>query len=99
MKKNASRPLIALNAALAAGLAALVWASADSGAQPSAPTRVRGQYTLISGRAATGNANAIYVLDAANSELLAMRWDSGKNAFTNMSLRDIDADRRAEPGR
>lgn len=97
-----NRPLLVLNLVLVAALAAVAWtpaADAQNAAPPSKEGRIRGDYTMVSGRVNAGGADAVYVLDAANRELIALRWDSAKQSLTGVGYRDLDADGRSSPGR
>lgn len=96
-----NRPLLAINAVLVAALAAVTWAP-PADAQNAAPPREgrsRGDYTMVSGRVNAGGADAVYVLDAANREMIALRWDAAKQSLTGVGYRDLDADGRSSPGR
>lgn len=92
-----TRGLIVLNGALLAVLA-LVTLAPGSHAQRGA-TRARGEYTLVSGEIVGGNANAIYILDSANQELVAVRWNDGSKVLDGIGYRDLQADAQAQPGR
>jgi hypothetical protein len=89
--------LLALNAALLAGLAfaALMPRAADAqpGANPQAG-RLRGDYTLIAGRYQGGTASAIYIIDAANQELIALSWDRTNNRINPLGHRSLLDDSR-----
>lgn len=93
-----TRRAIAVNVVL---LGALVSMSIGpgAGAQPSGPGRARGEYTMLSGKTNTGNTHAVYVLDAANQELLSLRWDSSRQKLVTMGYRNLDADAKAPPTR
>jgi len=98
--------LVAANAALLALLAVLTIAGMQTpaGAQPAggggAGTRGRGDYTLISGRFQGGTASAVYVIDGANQEILALTWDRTKNAFEPVGVRSMFSDgQRQSPAR
>jgi hypothetical protein len=82
-------------------LAAVTWAPrADAqNAAPPREGRIRGDYTMVSGRVNAGGADAVYVLDAANRELIALRWDAAKQSLAGVGYRDLDADGRSTPGR
>lgn len=94
------RSLVAVNAALGVVLVALV-AMAPSTAigQPSGGQRPRGDYTMVSGKTTGGNANTVYIVDAINQEMVALRWDAGRKTFAGVGYRDLNADGRTEPGR
>lgn len=94
----AERRLVALNAALVA-LFAIVHFAAPAIAQGVANLRARGDYTLVSGKTMSGNAHAVYIVDASNQELVALRWDTSRQSFVGIGFRDLDADARSLPGR
>lgn len=94
--------LIAANAALLALLAVLTIAGMQSqaDAQPgSSAARGRGEYTMVSGRYQGGTASAIYLVDSANQEVLALTWNRTKNEFEPLGMRSMLADgqRNAPP--
>lgn len=84
--------LIALNVALLGVLVVVTWmGSRPATAQspvgtPGAgqPARGRGEYTMIAGRATGGTASVVYVMDAANQEVVVLGWDR-----TNLRLNPI----------
>ncbi len=92
--------LVAANAALLGILAVLTIAGMNSpaGAQPGAQ-RGRGDYTIVSGRYQGGTANAVYVVDAANQEVLALTWNRTKNEFEPIGVRSLlsDGQRQSAP--
>ncbi len=97
------RRVVAVNVVLLAVLVSMS-IGPGAGAQPTgAPlggaSRARGDYTMISGKTNTGNTNAVYVLDAANQELLAVRWDASRQKLVTVGYRNLDADAKAPPTR
>jgi len=99
---KSNRSLVVLNAALLAGLAVVMWsqtAGAQNSAERPASGRNRGEYTMISGRTNAGGADAIYVLDAANQEVIALRWDVAKQSLIGIGYRNLTADSKSVPGR
>lgn len=106
MNTQTSRRLIGLNVALLGVLGAVTIAgSFEAGAQPAATgaaaaaPRPRGEYTLVSGRYQGGTSNAIYVLDAANGELMALSWDRSRNEIEVIGHRKLADDSQIKPGR
>ncbi len=94
------RRLIVLNAALlAVVLAMVVLNPADASGEQPVTVRARGEYTMVSGRTSQGNVSAVYVLDAANQEMVALRWDANKKSFVGIGYRNLDADSKSQPGR
>lgn len=90
------RALIALNAALLLVLGVVTLAP-ETHAQRVA--RVRGEYTMVSGRIMGANTNAVYIVDAANQEFIAVRWNNTTRALDGIGHRDLRADAQAGPGR
>jgi hypothetical protein len=91
------RALIALNAALLLVLGVVTLAP-ESYAQRAAH-RIRGEYTMVSGRIMGGNTSAVYIVDAANQELLAVRWNPATKALEGIGYRNLRADGQFGPGR
>lgn len=90
------RALVILNIALAGVLGFLMVSPPLSAQGP----RARGQYTMVGGQIQGGNSNAIYVVDATNQELIAVRWDESRKDISALGYRDLAADARAaDPGR
>jgi hypothetical protein len=102
MRKQPKAPvrLIAANAALLGVLAVLtiVGMNAPAGAQPGSQ-RGRGEYTMVSGRYQGGTASAVYLVDSANQEVLALTWNRTKNEFEPLALRSMlmDSQHQAPP--
>ncbi|HPO92862.1 MAG TPA: hypothetical protein PL072_05250 [Phycisphaerales bacterium] len=97
-----TRRLIALNVLLLAGLAVATLAGHVS-AQPRAGTplsgtaaRSRGDYAVVPGRTQSGNADAVYVLDATNQDILALSWDRNKDRFSIIGYRSLANDARVQ---
>ena len=101
-RQNGKRGLIALNAVLLAGVAFLAWGPL-AGAQPGQPGEVaargRGEYTMVAGKTMSGGAAAVYVVDSANQEIVALRWDQGKQQMIGLGYTNLQRDGRAIPGR
>lgn len=91
------RGLLALNVALLCLLGA-VSLTPRATAQASA-SRPRGTYTLVGGSVTGSNANAVYVLDAANREMVAMMWDDSRRQLIGFGYRDLASDLLADPER
>lgn len=91
--KGRTRRLIVVNGVLLA-LAAVTIA----GAQVASP-RARGEYTMLSGEIATGGPQAIYIVDSANQEIVALRWNQGRQSLDALGYRNIASDAAAKPGR
>jgi hypothetical protein len=94
-----SRKLIGLNIALLAVLAVVTLLSVVSsraGAQPGAtpPVRGRGEYTMVSGKVQGATTAAIYIVDAANQEVVALSWDRANNRVEPIGFRSLNDDAR-----
>jgi len=94
-----SRKLIGLNVALLATLAVVTLlgvVSARAGAQPGAttPARGRGEYTMVSGRIQGSTTSAIYIVDGANQEIVALTWDRTNNRVEPIGYRSLNDDAR-----
>jgi hypothetical protein len=92
------RGLLALNAVLLAVLAVFTWGPL-AGAQNAAPARARGDYTMVAGKTNAGGPSAVYIVDSSNQELVALRWDQGKQQMVGLGYRSLQGDTRAIPGR
>ncbi len=88
-------PLIAVNA----GLAAVIGITALVPAQPGG-NRARGEYAIVGGEfLGGGGENAVYILDATNQDLIAVRWDRTRGALQGIGYRDLTVDAQERPGR
>lgn len=92
------RNLIWLNAGLLLTLLGATVASTAL-AQNAAGARARGDYTMASGRISVGGPHAIYVLDSANQEVVALRWDNSKQTLLPVGYRSLSRDAQQVPGR
>ncbi len=87
-------PLIALNVGLLVVLGVVSIAQAQPGA------RARGNYAMVGGEyLGGGGANAVYILDAANQELIAVKWDEGRKVLDGIGYRDLSKDAQMRGGR
>ncbi|MEM7628770.1 MAG: hypothetical protein AAF995_09155 [Planctomycetota bacterium] len=96
VKNRRRRVLLGVNVLL---LGALGWVVVEPMALGQNSARARGSYTLVGGEIPGGTSNAIYVLDATNGEMIALRWDQSRNALVGVGYRDLASDTQAEPGR
>lgn len=94
MQPNKHAGLLALNAALLAGLAIVTLAPHADAQRSRKDTRNRGEYTMVSGEIQGRAEAAIYIIDAANEELVAVRWDQSRQTLTPLGFRDISEDRK-----
>lgn len=91
------RGALVVNAVLLALLAAVSLAPVASAQRGAA--RARGEYSMSAGRILGGSASVVYVLDAANQELIALRWNESTKSLDGIGFRDLNQDAQAEPGR
>lgn len=96
--KQTYRPLILLNALLLGVLALVTLAPGVSAQQP---RRAKGQYALIDAKIQGSPEAAIFIVDSANQELLAVRWDRSRKALNSLGYRDMrrDEEMRTRGGR
>ncbi|MEM9064852.1 MAG: hypothetical protein AAGB51_05120 [Planctomycetota bacterium] len=97
------RSLLGLNALLACVLA-LLWLAPPGGspravAQTSDEERARGRYTLVGGRLPAGNADAVWILDSVNQEIIGVRWDSSRGRLDGLGYRNLNDDLGVREGR
>lgn len=93
------RRLVGLNIGLVVTLGVVTLVGVTrSGAQPSTgaggagAARPRGEYTLVSGKFQGSSASAVYILDVANQELVALDWDRNKLRFEPIGYRSLKDD-------
>ena len=67
--------------------------------QPNAQPRLRGEYTMVSGRTTSSGKDAIYILDATSREMVAIRWENSRRTFVGIGYRSLDADSILPPAR
>lgn len=99
-----SNRLVGLNFALllALGVLTILLNARPGGAAaqpPDTAARTRGEYTIVSGRFQGGTSNAVYVLDAANQELMALSWNRSRDEMEIIGHRKITDDAQFRPGR
>lgn len=88
---------IVLNIVLGSIVAAKYWpthARAQAGS-----ARARGEYTMTTGKSNVGGPDVVCVLDAANQEMLFLRWDQGKQQLMAQGYRSLTQDAASGPGR
>lgn len=101
---NPRRRLIVGNAMLLAILAGVTLLNTRfAGAQPErAPSggrdgggaRLRGEYTMVSGRTQGVTTSTIYVIDAVSQEIVAINWDRNTSKPEVIGLRSLAEDSR-----
>lgn len=94
MKRQSVRGLLALNGALLVALGIATFAPTAGAQQPQTPAaaRGRGQYTMVEGALAGRSEAAVYIIDAGNMEVLALKYDLGRREMLHIGLRDLAAD-------
>lgn len=100
-RRATTRGLIGLNLALA-GLLAIVTFAPGAGAQPQPRrTRPHGQYAMVSCKIQGQTESGIFVVDSANEEMIALRWDRSRKVLSGIGFRDLagDAQLREKQGR
>lgn len=95
--RTSRRPLVVLNMVLALVLAAISLAPRAEAQRGGG--RGRGDYTMVSGRIQGGSSNAIYVVDAANQEMIALRWSDSTKGLEGIGYRDLRADSQSPQSR
>lgn len=94
-KRRGVAALVVVNAVLLGLLAVVEFgpvATAQPGVQDPAAARPRGKYTLVGGAVQTGNANAVYIIDSSNQEMVVLQWEDGRNVLKGVGYRDLEAD-------
>lgn len=81
------RGLLALNGALLIVLAAVTF-----GASVSGQARGRGEYTMVAGGLPGSDANAIYIVDVANQEMIVMVYNNTRRDLDGVAYRNLQAD-------
>jgi hypothetical protein len=103
MRRNQGlRVLIGLNVALACCLGVTLLSRTHAIAQEEGRvtnSRLRGEYTMITARTNAGGPHAVWVLDAANAEMVALKWDQSRQSLIGAGYREVTSDLRVSPGR
>lgn len=86
------RGLLALNAVLIMALLVVTFAPA---ADAQRDARRRGAYAMVPARALGFTEAAIWIVDAANQEMIAMRYDRSNKQLRFLGYRNLEADARA----
>lgn len=91
-----SRGLVGVNILLLGVLAAVSLSpTLHAQGRREAQSRARGEYTMVSGRIVGGNANAVYVVDGANQDMIVVRWNPSTRSLDGIGYRDLTADSRS----
>jgi hypothetical protein len=86
--------LIGVNLALLGALIATT-VLAQPRSQPGTD-RARGNYTVVAGRVQGSTGSVMYIFDAANQEMVAVRWDRNAAKFETIGFRDVIGDSRQQ---
>jgi hypothetical protein len=93
MRARHRQGLIALNLALLTILAIMTFSPLATG-QPT-QVRARGQYSMVAGEITGGTPHVVYVTDANNREMIAIRWNNSRRTLDGIGFRDLNADAKA----
>ena len=88
---------VVLNIVLLGALAAITLVP-DTVRRNAQPARARGEYTMLSGRPNGQASDAVFVLDASNQEVIALKWDNTKK-LTILGYRNLETDLKQNPTR
>lgn len=96
-RRSPARALVALNACLLVALGAVTFAPRATAQNE--PPRSRGDYAVVGGEVTGSNTNGIYIVDAANREMIALLWDESRRQLNGIGYRDLTGDLYADPER
>ncbi|MCI0363557.1 MAG: hypothetical protein L0Y44_06860 [Phycisphaerales bacterium] len=93
-KRGRLAGLVALNVALLVVLAAVMF-----GSSARAQARGRGEYTMVAGGVNGSDSDAVYIVDVANQELIAVTYSQGTKTIQGIGYRNLaqDAASRMRP--
>lgn len=91
--------LVALNAALLMILSAVVLVPSVDAQLTTPNARVRGDYTVVGGQTLGDTASTVYVLDSANRDMVALRWNDSSKSLEGVGYRDLVRDVQSDPDR
>jgi len=91
LRDNRGRLMTRMNLVLAGAVVGLVVVGM-AGAQATQARRIGGQYTCVGGKTLGGYTNVIYVLDSANREMVALKWNDATKQLEGVGYRDLDED-------
>lgn len=93
MAGRSKKHLLALNGLLVVVLALVTFAPGAEGRQAAAArSRAPGQYAIISVQFQGATDRAMFIADAANEQLIALRWDRSRRSLDGIGFRDLKAD-------
>jgi len=79
--------LLAVNGVLLLLLGAVTFAPSSQ-----AQVRVRGNYSMVAGGVQGANANALYIVDTTNRELIALTYDPNQKELLGIGYRNLAVD-------
>ena len=88
-----------LEAGLLRAVESAALAQAAGGAAQPSPTRAVGNYVFVSGTVNGSPQEIVYMIDAVNRELVALRWDRNGSRVDILGFRDLFMDGDAAQGR
>lgn len=88
------RGLLLLNGLLLAVLLAVTF-----GDSAEAQSRIRGDYTMVAGGVNGSQSSAVYIVDVANQELMAISYNQNTQALYGVGYRNLAYDASSRTGR
>jgi len=95
MGRSTLRPVLLI----ANGVLALALIGTFAAAQPASQPRLHGEYSMVAGRTTSSGKDAIYIMDATNREMVAVRWENSRLTLVGIGFRSLDADTALPPAR
>ncbi len=92
MNTSSHRGLLCLNAGLIVVLALLTLAPGAQARQGA--SRPHGQYAMVSAQVQGLAEHAVVIVDSANQQMVALRWDRSRKTLVPLGFRDMEADIR-----
>lgn len=89
--------LVYLNAGLLLLLGAVTLAPSSLAQRGGA--RARGDYAMVSGKITGSSSHAVFIVDSANQEMVAVRWNESTKGLDAIGYRDLKEDAQLAPGR
>lgn len=89
MHRSRFRNLLALNAVLLAALALVTFAPTAEGQGSGRP---RGSYTMVPGKVQGSTEQALFIMDDANSEFVALMYDRSRRTVGAIGIRNVAED-------
>lgn len=86
------RSLLVMNAALLILLAGVTVTQSIAQPGDTSIARARGDYTMVAGKSNIGGGTVAYVVDGANQEVIALKWDQTKQQMLGVGYRSLGGD-------